>query len=727
MEKEILLNDQGYKYRIVIDGDDISFDFDKSISFLEDLVKVENINNSKFVYIGLRKILRITNDSIDKILPITTTEIKILRAIYNNKKGVIKSRDIIGHFKSIKDTIALSMHNYQAINKKGYDSKEKLKTELHTKLIDILSAEEFIDFLNKYNITYPLDNDGNIDLSSDDVYTYKEIVFNNWQNNILDRLRLNFEESNFSELENVSKIRRNLLKRCIDNYEFELSMDKEWSKIEENTKTNIEATKARMSEIDILKKNASLREKNNLTKEKAMLNDELTKLKNIRNNYASSVVYNDLLDSSLEKLKSEGVEYSEISFSNDSKLKFMSEKHKDEDNFKLLLSLDRMKSISKFADACKNLEPVLSDGVVLGVNMTGFEHPLEGEDYNSFKEKMEWLLPVLHIHPNSVLKLHASEFKDSTKNILSALKAIKETENKINESCSDLFGEVWGVLPPPRIRIGSGINIEENEELIDLLKEFDAIIEFGVSSSFAFNQDQDLNKLPIKYYDDNNIKYIFVTDGCGVYSTSIRQEENIVNSIQTTNSKPTRQVVETNYIESARETEKEIINDSKKTNVNKKDKELMDKYLSYKESEYKDKQYLSYSEAMEIENKIFSSIKNKELSETEKVQNELFKIKRYLNDNDLDIDEDYLNTKIGIIEKYSKDKYLSEYAKMYLFLLEKELFPEIETSFKTTEYLSTKYDEKNRIEEYLRRVFLLVGEQYVNDSEEYYRFNEHRK
>ena len=68
-----------------------------------------------------------------------------------------------------------------------------------------------------------------------------------------------------------------------------------------------------------------------------------------------------------------------------------------------------------------------------------------------------------------------------------------------------------------------------------------------------------------------------------------------------------------------------------------------------------------------------------------------------------------------------------DFAKMYLFLLEKELFPEIETSFKTTEYLSTKYDEKNRIEEYLRRVFLLVGEQYVNDSEEYYRFNEHRK
>ena len=88
MEKEILLNDQGYKYKIIIDKDDISFDFDKSISFLDDLVKVENINNSKFVYIGLRKILRITNESIDKILPYIKETVNvdtILKPVYNYK------------------------------------------------------------------------------------------------------------------------------------------------------------------------------------------------------------------------------------------------------------------------------------------------------------------------------------------------------------------------------------------------------------------------------------------------------------------------------------------------------------------------------------------------------------------------------------------------------------------------------------------------------------------
>ena len=729
MEKEILLNDQGYKYKIIIDKDDISFDFDKSISFLDDLVKVENINNSKFVYIGLRKILRITNESIDKILPISTTEIKLLRAIYNHKKGVIKSRDIIGHFKSIKENIDLVMHNYNSLNKKGWNDKQELKTELHTHLIDILNPSEFIDFLNKFNITYPVNQDGDLDLNSEDVYTYKELVINEWDKKLIDKLRINTDnESNFVELESINKLRRNLLKRCIDNYELELSMDKEWSKIEEDSIKSIKEKENRMLEIDSLRKNASFKEKINLVKEKTAINDELTKLKNIRSNYASSEIYNQLLDCCLEKLRNEKIEYSEISFSNENKLKYMSDKHKDNKDFKLLLSIDRMKSISRFADISKNLEAVLDDGVVLGVEITGFEHSLEEIDYNSFKEKLEWLLPVLHIHPNSVLKIHAGEFKDSTKNILNALKAIKETENKINESCSDLFGEVWGVLPPPRIRIGHSVNICDNKELVDLLKEFDAVIEYNVSSNYSFNSNQDLNDLPLKYYEDNNIKYILASDGGGLFSTSIKQEQNIINNLQTTNIKPTRQEVKIDFVKNAKETEKEIVNESKNDIVSKKDKDLMNKYLSYKEENDLDKKvYSSYQEAMEDENKLFRTYKNKDLNEIEKVKTELSKIKRYINDNDVDIDEDYYNTKIGIIEKYSKDKYLSEYAKMYLFLLEKELFPEIDSSFITIEYLSTKYDEKDRIEEYLRRVFLLVSEQYVNDSEEYYRFNNHKK
>ncbi len=727
MEKELLLNDQGYKYKIIMDNDDISFVFDKSISFLEDLVKVEKINNSKFVYVGLRKILRITNDSIDKILPITTTEIKILRAIYNNKRNVIGNRDIIEHFKAIKDSVALSMKNYSSLNKKGWQNNQLLKCDLHTHLLGILNAHEFVDFLNEFDITYPMDNNGNFDLNSDDEYTYKEIVLNGWEENIYNKIRIDIDkDSNFLDLENVNKTRRNLLKRCFDKYEFELSLDKEWLKIEEDTLKSIKEKENRMLEIDNLKKNATFREKSKLLKEKILLNDELTKLRNLKSNYASSEVYNKLLDKSIVKLEKENIKYAEISLSNENKLKYLSDKHKDNSNYKLLLSLDKMKSVSKFSDAAKTLESVLNDGMVIGVNITGFEHSIEGEDYNKFKEKMEWLLPVLHVHPNSVLKLHASDFKNSTKNMLTALKAIKETEIKINESCTDLFGEVWGILPPPRIRIGHGLNVEENEELIDLLKEFDAVIEFTVSSDFALDSDKDLNTLPLEYYDRNNIKYVFATDGGGIYSTSVLQEQNIINNIQTTNIKPTRQEVKIDFVKKAKETEEEIIKESKITSVSKKDEELKNKFLAYKEESLTEKkQYSSYQEAMEEENKLFSS--NKEITEIKKVRNELYKLKSYINDNDTLIDENYFNTKIGIVEKYSKDKYLSEYAKMYLFLVEKELFPELDTSFKTIEYLSTKYDEKDRIEEYLRRVFLLVSEQYVNDSEEYYKYSEKRK
>ena len=724
MEKEILLNDQGYKYRCIIDKDNISFDFDKNISFLEDLIRVEDINDSKFVYLGLRKILKVQGNNIERILPITTTEIRILRAIYNHKRDTIKSKDIIEHFKTIRNDIEISMHNYTALNKKAYDNSQKLKAEFHTNLMDILSPREFIEFVNKYNITYPINSDGEFDLSSDEVYTYKELVFNEWDKKLEDSLCFSIDNNESNSLEKISKIRRNLLKRAVDNYSLELSMDKEWNKIEEDTINSIKAKEKRMAELDELRKNATFAEKKSINKEKLFLNDEITKLKNIRNNYAGNFVYNDLLDSSIEKFEREGVEYSEISFSNESKLKYMSEKHKDIEKFKLLFSIDKSKSIIKYADAARTLESLLSDGVVIGTEILGFDSGLDGKDYSDFKEKIEWILPVLHICSGSVLRLHAGSDEDATLNILNALKAIKETENKINESCSDLFGEVWGVLPPPRIRIGSSLDIEGNKELVDLIHEFDAVIEFNVTENYSLNRVDDLSNLPIKSYDENNIKYIFSTGGGGVYRTSINQEENIINNIQTTNETPTKQVVETNFVKESEKTENELINDVKENEVNEEDKELMDKFLEYKEENLKKYNgFKNYNEAMEEENKIFASGKKKELKEIDKVKSELKRIKTYIKENDIEIDDEYFKTKINVVEKYSEDKHLSEYAKMYLFLLERELFPEIDTPFKTMEYLSTSYEQKDRIEEYLKRVLLLVSEQYVNDSEEYNKYH----
>ena len=54
---------------------------------------------------------------------------------------------------------------------------------------------------------------------------------------------------------------------------------------------------------------------------------------------------------------------------------------------------------------------------------------------------------------------------------------------------------------------------------------------------------------------------------------------------------------------------------------------------------------------------------------------------------------------------------------MYLFLLEREMFPDLETSFKSIEYLYKNKDkEKQGFEKDLDRLFNLVIEQYDNDT-----------
>ena len=153
----------------------------------------------------------------------------------------------------------------------------------------------------------------------------------------------------------------------------------------------------------------------------------------------------------------------------------------------------------------------------------------------------------------------------------------------------------------------------------------------------------------------------------------------------------------------------------------------MDKFLAYKSlNKYVPKKYDNYYLALEDENKAFTSFKGIELSEIDKVKYELFNIKRYIMDNNIEFDEELFNRKLSLIEGFINDNNTSDYAKIYLYLLEKDLFPEIESSFKTMDYLYTLEISNDRIEKYLKKVFLLVCEQYALDSEEYYNGIKHR-
>lgn len=714
IEKEILLNDQGLKVKCIIDGDDISFVFDKNISFLSKLLRIENIRDFKLVYLGLKKVLKIRGNSIERTLPISTTEVRILRAYYNAREELKSKKDISSFFKELKSKIEMSMHNMQSLNRKPWDNDQKLHTEFHTHFIEILNGKEFLDFVNKYNITFPMSIDGSLDFESGEEYTYKDIVLNGWEESLINSLSLRIDKDNsFNDLSVINKNRNNLLNRCSKVYELTLDDDREWNKTLEIIELNKTKIIDKISELKELKKTKTKKSQGKINDAISRLNDELTKLINYKSTYSSSVVYNELFDICLDKLSSEGIKYSEISYSNEKRIKYISDMHKGDERFKILFGMDRLKKPKEFEKMSKQLEPLLNDGMVIGADIMGAEHSLEGSSYTDFKDSLEWVLPVLHIHPNSVLRIHAGEFKESTNNVLMTLKAIKEVSNKINESCVDLFGEVWGVVPPPRIRIGHGINVEKNPELISLLQELDATVEFNISSNYTLGHVDDLSSLPLDFYHKNKINYVICTDGGGMYETSILQEQNIANNLQTIDINPRRQAVKLDYVKKSSETEKRILEDNKTLSgrVSEKDRKLYEKFIATKSSD-KNNEYACFTDALDDENKVLFG--DEEVVESKKIDEELFRIKRYIMDNNLDYDEEYFNYRIDKVLNYNS-RNMGDFAKIYLYILERELFPEMSSSFKSVDYIRNDTVKKNKIDEELSKIYKLVCNIYESD------------
>ena len=128
--------------------------------------------------------------------------------------------------------------------------------------------------------------------------------------------------------------------------------------------------------------------------------------------------------------------------------------------------------------------------------------------------------------------------------------------------------------------------------------------------------------------------------------------------------------------------------------------------------------YDSFEEALKAENELFV-VDDNQLTESQKVESELSRIKKYVEENNIDIDKNYFDKKIKTVNSYNENSNNSDFAKMYLFLLEREMFPEFSTSFKSIEYLyQNKYKEKNLIEKELNRIFALVIEHYDSDMKE---------
>ncbi len=487
----IPLNDENkFIYLFIDEKDKISIETDTDIKFLQPHCKINYKKDKTTIKVLGKDICEISNGEIKIVGQLTSTEIRAL-------------------------TSSESVENVLLLLKHRFNSEIGPKTELHTHLIEILNGDDLIEFFREYFANmeiYFKDNKLYFPISNIDI--------NQTNNNIY-----------------ICKV-KDLNKEQMDIIKKEVSISLVGQSIPENLG---EKNKNRRMLLNLCANELERQGRDVLSSEYKQ-NDYLIYL---------------LLRASLKKIKDQGIKYAEISYSNIRTLQFLAEQDYSEfidDNFSfsLLKSIDRNDTSKAYRQAMndKNIGLYYSE-VIKGIDIMGVEEPLNDFDYMniqtrnpkcsyhfSFYYKLLQLIPNLNKIPGSILRLHAGEYIDCTYNVFHCLNILDRVVNDCNLT-----------LPPPQIRIGHAINVNKNNDLIRLLKKYNCIVEFNLSSNYALGNISYLEELPIKYYLKNGIKYVLSTDGGGMYLASGLQEANVFKSIIDDNSYT---ITEESYLNSIR-------------------------------------------------------------------------------------------------------------------------------------------------------------------------------
>ena len=148
--------------------------------------------------------------------------------------------------------------------------------------------------------------------------------------------------------------------------------------------------------------------------------------------------------------------------------------------------------------------------------------------------------------PNFTIRIHAGENDCLKDNVGKSIRCIVDS------------------LKPgqkvPKFRLGHGLytanlNSKEGKELIKLMKDTGAVVEFQLTSNVRLNNLTAVSKHPLKQYLANGIKCVQGTDGCGMYGTDTMDEQLALTNLLGLND---------NDFAKMRKVEDEIINDSRK-------------------------------------------------------------------------------------------------------------------------------------------------------------------
>ena len=364
-------------------------------------------------------------------------------------------------------------------------------TDLHTHFIEMLDGKDFISVILQHIDHLPVDYNGNL------------------------IGRLQDDQGNFVQMED-------LISKVVFS-----------SETEELLKLSRELEVSLIGQREFMEISIANSKRNNLVTYAAKRLLERDEYSDLTLGKAKAIIYTDLLIKALEVLKGQGVEYTEISYSNDSTISKMLDlvkgKIPEGIRFNILLGADRRKLLKPgYAnETIKNLRRLLKKGEVRGLDLMGEEEPFNGIDLDvnmptSYAHLMNEAIPLLNQYPDSVLRLHMGENPQSVKNPVESLRVIKSVvENNAL------------VIPPPYIRLGHAVYFDyaNSIEYLDLLGRLGVTIEINASSNYALNNVSRLIDIPYKWYREHKIPVVLGTDGHGMYRTSPIQEVNIAGGV----------------------------------------------------------------------------------------------------------------------------------------------------------------------------------------------------
>lgn len=463
--------------------------------------------------------------------------------IYDNGNVDIKAK-----IPAIVKTLMSQTKNYnlpieKTIVKSYILKKNKFKTDLHTHMNAILSADVLIALGLKRQIKYPLYYIKKLNLKMSkkqekEIEKQRAIVAEQFKNSGLEGKKLtrkiddntfiNFADFIFNNLENakynISKIRislsilkdgqavfTNLEKLYIYRYVF-------CKGIECDIKIKIDPSKIqKIPEPDIKKIYIQMMKdlENPALKNITLRQDKILWI--AREYKKQNIYYTEISDTDLAKANGPAIKLVEelhyilpyIEKETGVKIRFLVALRR----IPLTIIQDQIISENYLRSNLDVLKTVAKSPYVVGSDFIGEEINDVTDLKPAIKELVDY---VYEVDPDFTIKIHAGENDSLRDNVSKSIKCIEESLNQ---------GQ-----PMPKVRLGHGLYTEdlsspEGKKLLRKLKKDNIILEFQISSNVRLNNLSNLNLHPVKKYLDAGIKCVQGTDGCGFYGIDTIDEQ----------------------------------------------------------------------------------------------------------------------------------------------------------------------------------------------------------